>query len=631
MRLQTTSTTSTETGTPGRLVWPDAVAFREAIQNPGVALGDPDLKNAEVVTDKRGLPVAYSGRFAVVFRLRTRSGEEWALRCFTQNTGEDERRLRYTAVTRQAGNLPQHFVPFRYVEQGIRVGFQWYPVVAMRWARGETLGKFVENHVHDPQALRTLCLSLSDLLARLEAAGIAHGDWQHDNLLVSENGQTVTLVDYDGLFVPGLEGRLSPEIGHHNYQHPFRSAEHFGVGVDRFSHLVLQTALLALCKDPSLYARFSGDGESLLFKKADFLSPSRSLVFRAIAGVCGPGDVLLKEALTKLEAACVAGPAGVILPDGPGGAPAFTSATLGAFSPGRNGPAAPPPLASPSKWWMTGNEAAPRLSPASASMSTGVLLAGGQGMLLQQQQHEANLQAGAGFISRLATDEILMGERKNLYWTRAAWVVCLALFAFFFLIEGRMSTFPWIILFQLVFLPYNAWPRKKVNDELSGEIKKLENLLSERYVRVAELKDTSPHLLAPGMKPGDASHFIQHRLGRTNARSVLSIPGITEITLERLRAAGIHTAADLQGRTFVYGVSLHEFAALQNWVREQEMLAADEYRQSAPTHQQTRKDVARLENEIAGFETELEKLRLEQENFPDVSPGAFFRKVVGAK
>jgi hypothetical protein len=325
------------------------------------------------------------------------------------------------------------------------------------------------------------------------------------------------------------------------------------------------------------------------------------------------------------------------LPDGPGGAPTFTSASLGAFTTNRNGSTAavpPPLLASPSKWWMNGSEATPVAAPASPRLSSpsgsGMLFAGGQGVLLQQE-HEANLQAGAGFISRLATDEILRGERKNLYWTRAAWVVCLALFAFFFLIEGRMSTFPWIILFQLVFLPYNAWPRKKVNDELSAEIKKLENLLSERYVRVAELKEASPHLLAPGMKPGDASHFVQHRLSQTNVRGVLSIPGITQTTLERLRAAGINTAADLLGRTHVYGVSLHEFAALQNWVREQEMLAADEYRQSAPTHQQTRKDISRLENEIAGFEAELEKLRLEQENFPDVSPGAFFRRVVGAK
>ena len=56
-------------------------------------------------------------------------------------------------------------------KRGIKVGYQWYPVVAMRWARGETLGKFVDKNVHNPQALRTLCLTLSDTLARLEAAG----------------------------------------------------------------------------------------------------------------------------------------------------------------------------------------------------------------------------------------------------------------------------------------------------------------------------------------------------------------------------------------------------------------------------------------------------------------------------
>ena len=143
MRLQqTTSTTTTagsttppfytvplETVTPlsgdgHRTAWPDTVAFREAIQNPGVALGDPELRTAEVVQDRRGLPVAYSGRFAVVFRLRTPSGDEWALRCFTQGGPEDaERRFRYTTVARYLERVPEHFVPFRFIERGIKVGY----------------------------------------------------------------------------------------------------------------------------------------------------------------------------------------------------------------------------------------------------------------------------------------------------------------------------------------------------------------------------------------------------------------------------------------------------------------------------------------------------------------------------
>ncbi len=217
---QTSSAAATTAANTARAFWPDAVAYREAIQNPAAALADPQLSRAQVAVGRQGLPIAYAGRFAVVFRLRTGSGGgDWALRCFTSRGAEDERRAHYALLAPRLAALPETFVPFRYLEQGVRVGGNWYPALAMRWAEGETLGRFVEDHRHDPDSLRNLSLSLADLLERLEAAGIGHGDWQHDNILVADNGKQLTLVDYDGVFVPELSGQPAPEIGHANYQH----------------------------------------------------------------------------------------------------------------------------------------------------------------------------------------------------------------------------------------------------------------------------------------------------------------------------------------------------------------------------------------------------------------------------
>ncbi len=160
-----------------RLSWPDAVAYREAIQTPSVSLTDPLLTNAEVVTDKRGLPLAYTGRFAVVFRMKTANGETYALRCFTAPDmayakTDDAFALpsshRYRVLQKYVEEDRSIFVPFRYVDDGIRVGGDFYPVLSMRWATGEPLGRFVEKHLHDPTALRALCASLTALLARLE-------------------------------------------------------------------------------------------------------------------------------------------------------------------------------------------------------------------------------------------------------------------------------------------------------------------------------------------------------------------------------------------------------------------------------------------------------------------------------
>ena len=177
---------------PARVVWPDAVAYREAIQTPSVSLGESGWKTATIATNKLGLPITYAGRFAVVFKANLASGETWALRCFT-SPGADSglngqgvgRAMRYRLIVPHAARLPHLFVPFRYVDTGIKLGGQWYPVVAMQWASGTPLGQWVEKNLRQPEKLRRLCGVLSGVLAELEAAQMAHGDWQHDNLLVA--------------------------------------------------------------------------------------------------------------------------------------------------------------------------------------------------------------------------------------------------------------------------------------------------------------------------------------------------------------------------------------------------------------------------------------------------------------
>ena len=42
---------------------------------------------------------------------------------------------------------------FQYVEQGIRVRGQWYPIVRMEWAQGDRLDRFVEDHLDAPEML----------------------------------------------------------------------------------------------------------------------------------------------------------------------------------------------------------------------------------------------------------------------------------------------------------------------------------------------------------------------------------------------------------------------------------------------------------------------------------------------
>src|SRR6185312_15382803 len=99
-------------------------------------------------------------------------------------------------------------------------------------------------------ALESVADQFRALVRGLGTAQIAHGDLQHGNIIV--NGAKLYLIDYDGLYVPGLPVSASNEIGHINYQHPDRSTQHVGPMVDRFSSIVIYLALKAVARQPNL-------------------------------------------------------------------------------------------------------------------------------------------------------------------------------------------------------------------------------------------------------------------------------------------------------------------------------------------------------------------------------------------
>jgi len=52
--------------------------------------------------------------------------------------------------------------------------------------------------------LQQLAERFRTMVSRLKEAGIAHGDLQHGNILVIDDDYK--LVDYDGIYVPSLNG-----------------------------------------------------------------------------------------------------------------------------------------------------------------------------------------------------------------------------------------------------------------------------------------------------------------------------------------------------------------------------------------------------------------------------------------
>jgi hypothetical protein len=271
------------------MAWPQATDYNAAVQAPALCFADPDLRQGQVAGDLFGLPRPHAGNFADVYQVHGSNGAAWAVKCFTRPV--ENLRQRYQAISDHLRQEPRPFmVDFVYLEEGIRVRGQWYPVLKMKWVEGLRLNEFVAEHLDKPPVLERLAQMWARLAQELRAARMGHGDLQHGNVLLVPGSKAsllaLKLIDYDGMFVPALADQPSGEVGHPNYQHPQRLAGgQYAAEVDRFAHLVICTALRCLCAGGAALWQRHDSGENLLFREDDFRNPAKSKLWPDLCGL----------------------------------------------------------------------------------------------------------------------------------------------------------------------------------------------------------------------------------------------------------------------------------------------------------------------------------------------------------
>lgn len=266
----------TKTTTDTRLVWwPSPQDFNESVQTPDYSYSDQQLHDSIVELTALGLPRPLSGNFACVYKVNC-AGTHYAVRCFLRNIPDHRHRYKHIASTISRLGLPE-FVPFSYLDQGIRVHGQWFPILKMEWARGDSLIEYITRNLTTADVFDDLAQSVVQLNLDLRKHGIAHGDLQHGNILI--HNDAIRLVDYDGMYVPAFVGLESHELGHRNYQHPSRTEKDFHARLDNFSAWLIYTSLIIISRDPTLWQRLNAGDDCLLFKKIDLQNPQTSKVF----------------------------------------------------------------------------------------------------------------------------------------------------------------------------------------------------------------------------------------------------------------------------------------------------------------------------------------------------------------
>jgi len=259
--------------------FPNPTEYQDAVQNPS-NFSDPELKLGTVVSGAMGLPAACTGNFGAVYKVQC-SASDYAVKCFFNDIPDQQERYRAVGEHLKRSKLP-YAVDFTFMEQGIRVRGEWYPIVKMAWVNGELLYDYINRNLNNAAVLTKLAADFQDMASNLRAHKIAHGDLQGGNVLVIQD--ELRLVDYDGMFVPGLAGKKATELGLPNFQHPKRRAQHFGLYLDHFSFWVIYTSLQALIQDPKLWPKYDGGDDKLLFAKIDYANPEQSAVFTELCG-----------------------------------------------------------------------------------------------------------------------------------------------------------------------------------------------------------------------------------------------------------------------------------------------------------------------------------------------------------
>ena len=243
-----------------------------------------ELAHLVPVLDDHGEPYRSSGAFAVVFKMKDeQTGKCYALKCFTEE--QEGRAEAYRQIADELEFVDSSYITsVKYLDKEIFVDSSCeedeFPVLLMDWIDGETMETYIAENYQDNYAMAMLCYRFCKMAAWLRSQPFAHGDIKPDNIMVRPDGN-LTLVDYDGMFVPAMKGQKSPTIGTKDFSHPLRTVDDFDETIDDFALASIALSLKAISMNSKLLDTY-GASDRLLFSESDYRNPSSSKAISAL-------------------------------------------------------------------------------------------------------------------------------------------------------------------------------------------------------------------------------------------------------------------------------------------------------------------------------------------------------------
>ena len=252
-----------------------------------------ELTNLRPVYDEAGEIVMSSGNFAVVFKMKDESsGKLYAVKCFLRE--QEGRDIAYQQITDELEYVSSNYLcSIKYLQKELFVDSTVssdteFPVLLMDWVEGVTLDKYVHQHISDKYALQLITYQFCRMAAWLMSQPFAHGDLKPDNILVTVDGALV-LVDYDGMYVPAMQGQKARELGSPDYRHPLRTEDCFNEHIDDFPLALIGMSLKAIALDTSLLQN-NAKSDSLLFSESDFQDIGECLMMKSLCALLNDAE-----------------------------------------------------------------------------------------------------------------------------------------------------------------------------------------------------------------------------------------------------------------------------------------------------------------------------------------------------
>ncbi|MGZ4089177.1 MAG: protein kinase domain-containing protein [Bacteroidia bacterium] len=264
----------------------------DAMKNPMVSYKAQVLLGGKIILN--GIRVNHrTGGYTTVFPFNTVNGEKIAVRAWYVNLEEGIKRTETLSKYLAELQCP-YFVKFSLVKDALLIKGQTYPVTVMQWVEGQPLKDYINANISNTSKMVDLANRFKTMTEFLHQNLIAHGDLQHGNIMVKNDGSLV-LIDYDSMYVNELNGMKDVIKGLPEYQHPARLNNVFvNYKLDYFSELVIYLSLIAYTEFPDLW---NYETESLVFSKEDFGAPETSQTFLKLLQA---NNVQIRELTKKL-------------------------------------------------------------------------------------------------------------------------------------------------------------------------------------------------------------------------------------------------------------------------------------------------------------------------------------------